>query len=457
MSKSRRILAMALSATMGLTMLAGCNNDKGNSSTNSPASNNSSTSNGNSSEPTSGDASKGRVFWLNFKPEADGALQNVAKLYKDKKGVDVKIVTAASGTYSQTLTSEMDKSEPPTLFVIGNSQGAKDWKDWALDLKGTAIEKELNTDGYNIYSDDGKLVSIGYCFECYGIIVNKDLVEKAGHKVEDIKNFAKLKEVVEDIHSRAGELGFDAFTACDMDDSSSWRFTGHMVNLEYFYEQKDNHWTECPATISGDYVQNFKNLYDLCVNNSITARTELATGGHDPDTQFKSGQAAFTVQGSWTYGGDTNYSGSVPSATMIPYYCGVDGEEKAGLNCGTENCWAINAKASADDQQATMDFMVWCVTDPEASRILVDAFGAMPYKSAVESTNGFLNDANKYAADGCYIMNWATNYQPNVDEYRKVFVSALNAYNANPSDTTWEAVKTAIVAGWATQYNAVNG
>ena len=32
--------------------------------------------------------------------------------------------------------------------------------------------------------------------------------------------------------------------------------------------------------------------------------------------------------------------------TMIPIYCGVEGEEKAGLCCGTENCWAINKNAS---------------------------------------------------------------------------------------------------------------
>ena len=142
---------------------------------------------------------------------------------------------------------------------------------------------------------------------------------------------------------------------------------------------------------------------------------------------------------------------------MIPYYCGVQGEEKAGLNCGTENYWAINSTASEADQQATMDFMVWCVTDPEASRMLVDTFGVMPYKQAAESTNGFLAAADAYAAAGNYVMDWATNYQPNVDEYRAALVSALNAYNADPTDANWDLVKTAFVDGWAAQYAAVNG
>ena len=126
-------------------------------------------------------------------------------------------------------------------------------------------------------------------------------------------------------------------------------------------------------------MENFKNLYDLCINNSLTAPTDLATGGHDAENEFKTGKAAFFVNGSWEYAA---VSEAVPNATMIPYYCGVEGEEKAGLNCGTENCWAVNAKASEADQKATIDFMVWLVTDPDASAKMVNQLGIMPYKSA---------------------------------------------------------------------------
>lgn len=409
----------------------------------------------NSSGDNKDSGEKGKVYWLNFKPEIDATLQELAKKYKDEKGVEVKVVTAASGTYSTTLTSEMDKSEPPTLFVIGNQQGVADWGEFALDLKDTAIAKELNTDAYNLTDANGKLVSIGYCYECYGIIVNPDLIERSGHSMDEIKNFAGLKAVAEDIHAKAAQLGFDAFSSSDMDDSSSWRFTGHMANLEYFYEEKaaGKTWTECPATITGDYLPNFKNLYDLCINNSLTDPKQLATGGHDAEKEFKDGKAAFFVNGSWEYAA---VSETVPNAVMIPYYCGVEGEEKAGLNCGTENCWAVNANVSEADQKATIDFMVWLVSDKDASAKMVEQLGIMPYKNAPASTNGFLNNAAKYTEDGCYVMDWATNYQPNVDEYRKDLVSALNAYNSDQSDANWEAVKTAFVDGWAKQYKAIS-
>ena len=439
-----------MATLMAGAVLAGCGN---NASSGSSSKTDSSSSQASESKASTG---TGKVYWLNFKPEIDETLQALAKTYTEKTGVEVKVTTAASGTYSQTLTSEMDKSNPPTLFVIGNQQGVKDWGEYALDLKDTAIAKELNTDAYNLTDESGKLVSIGYCYECYGIIANPTLIEKAGHKMDEIKNFAGLKAVAEDIHAKADTLGFDAFSSSDMDDSSSWRFTGHMANLEYFYEEKaaGKAWTECPATITGDYLPNFKNLYDLCINNSLTAPTDLSAGGHNAEEEFINGKAAFFVNGSWEFAA---VSEKVPNAVMIPYYCGVEGEEKAGLNCGTENCWAVNANVSADDQQATIDFMVWLVSDPDASKIMVEQLGVMPYKNAVASSNGFLQNAEAYSADGCYVMDWATNYQPNVDEYRKDLVSALNAYNADQSDANWAKVKEAFVDGWAKQYKAIQG
>ncbi len=54
-------------------------------------------------------------------------------------------------------------------------------------------------------------------------------------------------------------------------------------------------------------------------------------------------------------------------------------------------------------------------------------------------------------------MNWATNFQPNVDAYRATLVAALNQYNADQSAANWEQVRIAFVDGWAAQYQAVNG
>ena len=83
--------------------------------------------------------------------------------------------------------------------------------------------------------------------------------------------------------------------------------------------------------------------------------------------------------------------------------------------------------------------------------------GDLPYTKATPGNNAFLNAANEYAANGCYVMEWATNFQPNSDAYRPAFVSALNAYNADQSDANWEQVVTAAIGGWAVQAAAAKG
>lgn len=397
----------------------------------------------------------GSVYWLNFKPESDAALQDLAKAYTAETGVPVKVVTAASGTYNETLTAEMDKSEPPTLFVVGNQGAVSSWGDYCLDLTGTAIANELNTNAYNLYDANGKLCSIGYCYEAFGIIVNKELLAKAGYSLSDITNFASLKKVVEDIHARSKELGFDAFTSSGMDGSSSWRFTGHLANAALYYEARDNGWTAGPqpATITGKYLDNFKNLWDLYINNSAYSPASLATGGYDAEAEFGKKQAVFYQNGNWEFDALTKTYGLDPAnLAMIPFYCGVEGEEKAGLNCGTENCWAINKNAKAEDIQATMDFMVWMVTSETGTKALAATFGAIPYKKAVTSGNVFLDQAEELRASGHYTMTWAFNFTPAVDDWRAGLVSAMNQYDNAPSAETWELVKTAFVQGWATQY-----
>ena len=401
-------------------------------------------------------AAEGRVYYLNFKPEADTTMQELAALYTETTGVPVKVVTAASGQYSDTLTAEMAKTEAPTIFNIGNLSGLNDWDDYALNLADTAVANELTTDEFNLYNDADELKAIGFCFESYGIIVNKALLEKAGHSVEEITDFASLKAVADDIHARAAELGFDAFSAPGLDGSSSWRFSGHLANMPLFYEFRDDNVTEQPATIKGTYMDNFRNIWDLYVTDTAADPKTLTTGTADESrAQFTEGKAAFYQNGTWEFAA-LNEAG-LTDICMIPIYCGVAGEEKAGLCSGTENCWAVNSKVSEADQKASLDFLYWLVTDPTASQKMVDTLGALPFKSAPESSNTFLANGNDLLAKGNYNVSWAFNHTPNVDSWRATVVTALAKYAADRTDANWAEVVKGFVDGWAYEYNVVNG
>ncbi len=401
-------------------------------------------------------AATGSVYYLNFKPEADAAWQKLAESYKAETGVDVKVVTAAEGTYNDMLTAELDKDSAPTMFQCGNQGAINTFGDYCYALDGTPIYNEMTTDAFNLKGTDGSTLAIGYCYEAFGIITNKALLEKAGYSLSDITDFASLKAVADDIHARAAELGFDAFTSAGLDGSSSWRFSGHLANMPLYYEFRDDNITSQPASIKGTYLENYKNIWDLYITDSATTGAALATAtGDQAEAEFGEGKAVFYQNGTWEFANLTDkFAMNSDDLAMIPIYCGVEGEEKAGLCCGTENCWSINNEASAEDIQATIDFMVWVVTSDEGTQMMADQFGPCPFKNAKTPANVFFAQANDYTSAGNYVVTWAFNFTPAVDDWRAAVVDALTQYSAGTGE--WDAVKTAFVDGWASQYAKEN-
>lgn len=391
----------------------------------------------------------GSVYYLNFKPEQDAAWQELAKEYTEKTGVVVKVVTAAEGTYEQTLTAEIDKDAAPTLFQVSGEVGLESWKDYCLDLSDTDVYKELTSDDFAL-KKDGKVYGVAYVYEGYGIITNKKLLQKAGYKIEDITSFEKLKEVAESITSRKEELGFSAFTSAGLQSSSSWRFSGHLANMPLFYEFQKDSVEGQPASIKGTYLENFKNIWDLYINNSTVSPNELTSEQNDAATEFVKEQAVFYQNGTWEYEnikaiGDENIG-------YLPIYIGVK-DENQGLSCGTENYWAVNNTSNKADIDATLDFLKWVVTSEEGTKALADDMGFVsPFKSAKEVDNVLANIMNKYVEQGNYNVAWAFNYTPNVDTWRANLVDALASYSAGTGE--WANVQKAFVDGWAEQYKA---
>lgn len=238
-----------------------------------------------------------------------------------------------------------------------------------------------------------------------------------------------------------------------MDGSSSWRFSGHLANMPLFYEFRDDGVTAQPATITGKYMENFKNIWDLYINNSATDPSQLASAtGDQAEAEFGEGKAVFFQNGSWEYSNlTTKFAMSPDSLAMIPIYCGVDGEANAAVCAGTENMWAVNSQAAEEDIQATLAFLNWVVTSDEGTTMMAEQFGPIPFKAAKASANKFFNDANEQLAAGKYVVTWAFNFTPNVDTWRAGVVAALTQYSAGGS---WDDVVTSFVAGWATQYAA---
>lgn len=399
----------------------------------------------------SGVGEDGAVYWMNFKPELDSLLQELAGRYSSENDVKVTVETPPSGEYMSTLLDKLKSENPPTMYVITGSNDVRALSKYSADLTDTSILSKQTTTEYNLRDEDGRLIAIPYCYECFGIAVNPLYVELAGHTMDELNSFDGLKAIAESIHENSWWLGYDAFAPMDFSSDSSWKYTAHLADVEYAYESRTaKGYNEGPATLTGEYMDNFKNLYDLVVNNCAVSAAELSIGSYDGLTEFKNGRAAFYIAGSWDY---ADIAAGIPDVTMIPLYCGVKGENNAGLCCGTENRWAINDKISERSRYATLKFMEWLVTDPDASAALEKELGAIPYSGAAEYTeNGFLNTASQMTKEGRYNLSWAFIFQPMKEEYRADLAEAMKAYNKDSSDESWEGVKTAMIDKWADRY-----
>ena len=415
---------------------------------------------------SSSSGSDNGVYLLNFKPEAEEALKTIASAYKDKTGVEVKVVTAASGTYQQTLQTEVAKSNPPTIFNINGPVGLATWKDYALDLSDTEFVKALTDTSMALTDEDGVVYGSPLGIEGYGLIYNAAILNKyfalEGAKaasVDEIKGFAKLKEVVEDMQAKKADLGIEGAFACtSLSSGEDWRWQTHLANYPVFYEFRDKGVTDAKE-IALTYSDNYKQIFDLYLNNSTVAPSAAAAKTvTDSMADFALGKCAFVQNGNWAWSQISEVEGNTVAEGDIhfmPIYIGVSGEEKSGIALGTENYLAVNSQVSETAQKASIDFLTWLLTG-EGAKMLVDnsVVSVSPYPAFSELTPADplgKETAQFLANKELYPINWVFQTFPS-QEFKNQLGSHLAQYASGKED--WSAVKEYFVSTWKSEKSA---
>lgn len=360
MKKSKMITMLLIIAMVAVQVLSGCGNTE---------------------------KEQGRVYYLNFKPEVRDVWEEIAQIYTEETGVEVKIITAASGTYEQVLLSEIAKRDAPTLFQINGPNGYEAWDDFCLDLKDTELYSHL-LDKDLAVTKDGGVYGLPYVVEGYGIIYNESIMEKyfslsdkavSISSTEEITSYELLEQVVEDMTLHKAELGIEGvFASTSMSTGEDWRWQTHLMNVPIYYEFADKGVTDLDE-IDFTYADNFKNIFDLYVNNSCTSPSALGSKTvNDSMEEFALGKVAMVQNGNWAWSQISGIEGNVvkeEDVKFLPIYIGVDGEASQGICIGTENYFCVSSWASEADQQATIDFMEWLFTSEIGKDYVTNRFG----------------------------------------------------------------------------------
>lgn len=374
---TKKILSVLAAALILLGVFSGCNRNKG--VLNTPSGNN------------AGTATVKEIRYLNFKPEIAEVYDRISAAYEKEKGVKLIVETAASGTYESTLTARMATSSAPTLFQINGPIGYTSWADYCADLKDTELYKHLKDKSLAISSGDG-VYGIPYVVEGYGIIYNKKILDayfalpnKATDysSADEITSFAALKAVVEDMQKNKDKLGISGvFASTSLKTGEDWRWQTHLMNIPLTMEFKEKNIDltgEGYKTIDFTYSNNFKNIFDLYINNSTTDKKQLGTLDVTSSmAEFALGKCAMVQNGNWGASQILNVSGNKVAPEDIkfmPIYTGAPGEEKTGICIGTENFICINSKSSEAEQKAAADFLYWLFSSETGKKFVTEELG----------------------------------------------------------------------------------
>lgn len=443
MSKFIKIAATTVAAAAALTSLTACSSG---------------------SDKAADD--KGSVYYLSFKPEQDQIWQDVAKAYTEETGVEVKVVTAASGTYEQTLKSEVAKSDAPTLFQINGPVGLKNWIDYTADLSDTDFYKNL-LDPSLAVTKDGKVYGVPYVVEGYGIIYNQKIMDKyfalGGAKVksmDEITNFDTLKAVADDMQAKKGELGIEGvFASTSLKPGEDWRWQTHLADLPVYFEYQDAK-VEDSDELKFTYNEQFKNIFDLYLTDStIDPKLASSKAVTDSMAEFALGKAAMVQNGNWAFGQISEVAGNTVGAEdvkMLPIYTGHKGEEKQGLNIGTENYFSINSQASEADQKASIDFVNWLVSSEKGKKFMVEDLGFIPpfntFTDAEQPSDPLAQEIVRYMSDSeKKSIPWVFTTFPS-QTFKEDFGAALSQYAAGQME--WNKVVEIFTTEWKAEKGA---
>ena len=412
---------------------------------------------------------KGQVRYLNFKPEVASIYQELAAAYEKETGVKVIVETAANNAYESTLTSKMATKQAPTLFQINGPQGYANWKNYCAELSNTELYKHL-TDKSLAVTSGGKVYGIPYVVEGYGIIYNAAITDKyfalpnkatKYKSMDEVNNFAALKEVCDDMQANKEALGIKGvFASTSLKAGEDWRWQTHLANLPVYYEFKNNKVdlaSDATKKISFQYDKEFKNIFDLYLNDSVIPAKNVGVKTVDNSmAEFALEECAMVQNGNWAWGQISGVSGNKVKAENVKYlpiYTGVAGEEGKGLCIGTENFYCINKKASKQDQQATADFIYWLYSSKTGKKYVTEKLGFIaPFDTFTDNerpTDPLAVEISKWMAKpGITSVAWNFTLIPS-QTFKDNFGASLLRYAQGAK--SWEDVKASVVKDWASE------
>ncbi|MDR3593702.1 extracellular solute-binding protein [Clostridium sp.] len=396
--KTKKLLSTILASTLLVGTMVGCGTSSGA---------------GSQSSATNESGKTVKVFQL--KVEINDALQQLAKKYEQEKGVKVEITSVGGGAdYGASLKAEFQKGTEPDIFMV---QGAGDygvWKQKIDDLSDQEWVKNAVKGTLDTITFDGKVYGMPAATEGYGLLYNKDILDKAGIDPKSIDSFDKLKAAFEKLDSQKAQLGID--NVISYTTKETWVTGNHTFNIPLAAQDNPKQFTEDYIAGKADIVNNkqfndWMNLVELMCKYG---------GGKALDTidysnqvgNFALGKTAFIQQGNWCAGDLKNLDAKFDMG-FIPMCINNDTNAKVNTSIpvGVPMYWVVNKDSKVNKE--AKDFLDWMVTSQTGQEALVKDMNMIPAFTnfTVESDNPLNKSIAEYNKAG-KTLPWAFTNLP---------------------------------------------
>lgn len=277
--KGKKLTALAITAVMGMSVLAGCSGGSAES--------------GKETKKTADGKTELELF--STKAENKETLQKLVDTYNDSQD-KVKVTLTQPADAGTVLKTRMTKNDLPDMVAMGGDFNYAELQSAGVltDLSGEAFLDNINESYmemlYALNKDqEEKSYGVPYATNASGIIYNKDIF--AENSIEIPTTFSELLAACEKLQA-AGvtpfELTFkDAWTILP-----AWNAMAPVMQPENFYTDRK----EGKTTFEGTHEAVLENYLKLV---PYAQKDYMGTSYDDGNKKFAAGEAAMMMNGNW--------------------------------------------------------------------------------------------------------------------------------------------------------------
>ncbi|MEE3379078.1 MAG: ABC transporter substrate-binding protein [Lachnospiraceae bacterium] len=417
MKNKKRLLALAMTASMAATMMVGCGSKTtGNGS-------------GKGSEAASNGSAAGITIY-NSKTEIQSQMEDIAKAYTEETGVPVEVTVQGTGsTVATDLSTAYASGNPYTISMVDAKDIYSMGKEHAVDLSGEEWTKNTN---YAI-GVDGATYGMPVCIEARSVIYNATAIKNITGEDFDPASCQTLdgfKEVLQ----KLADGGMEQSTGILNED---WSLGAHY--LAEVYEENDD--TEKmlqglhDGTIDIAEDKNFNNLmdtFDVLMEHNYAKGSEISAEREVTEQKLAEGEIAFMFGGNWDWSVLNAYD-YTDGLGMMPVPQNTDGKFNTLLVGGGSKYFFVDNSATEEQQKQAKDFLNWLVTSEAGQDGLVNKCALVPAFTNITLpvADPLGKSVKEYADAGRLLPSY--DYLPD-DHYAKLGGTSFQKYLAGQSD-----------------------